>query len=143
MSAFKALNWSPNEMLGESKIDAMTDNSEFLFANTPRALYTLPGVARVEGVRLCSGRALITARASDSAGVTVSFGNYFSNGCQPIITTGVNIEGTVQIHCVFHGIGMLIPDHTGFQIEVNVDTPTKATDKIARSFYVSWQALGY
>jgi hypothetical protein len=143
MASFKALNWSPNEMIGEAKMDTMTDNSEFLFANTPRALYTLPGIARVEGVRIASGRALFTARNTDSAGVTVTFGNFFSNGCQPIITNGIMSEGQIMIFAVIHGIGVLVPDNSGFQIEVNIAQTDKKLDKITRAFYVSWQAMGY
>lgn len=142
-TAFKAVSFSPNELISDPKMDIITDNEDFLFRNTPRAIYTLPGIARVEGVRFASGRALISRSVSDSASVDVTFGNYFSNGCQPIITNGIISDNQTQVFCVVHGIGKIIPDHTGFRIEVNIAATNKKLDKIARGFYVTWTAMGY
>lgn len=143
MSQFKALNWTPAQKVGESQMDTLTGNIDWLYNNTPRAVYTLPsGLTRAEGVRMASGRALITKRKSDDATVTVRFGNFFSANCQPLITTGIVSEGQKKIFCVINGIDTLHPDNRGFQILVNI-AASGAKDKIARSFYVSWHALGY
>lgn len=142
---FRAINWTPNEQIGERKMDQMADNSEWLYRNTPRAIYTLPGgIRRVEGVKMASGRAIITKRDRDSATVEVRFGNYFSSRCEPNITTGIvsaNSQG--RVFCVVHGIGRLIPDNRGFQVGVNIAATTKKLDKIAQTMYVTWQAMGY
>lgn len=143
MTVFKAIVWSPNELIGESKMDTLVSNSEFLFYNTPRALFTDTGIARVEGVKIASGRGIITARTSDTAGLTISFGNFFSNGCQPIITTGINSEGETAIFCVVSGISTAIPDNTGFKVEANVATTIAANDQFLRSVYINWMAVGY
>lgn len=143
MTVFKAITWSPNELIGEPKMDTLVSNSEFLFYNTPRALYTLPGITRVEGVKLASGRGIITARAEDTAGLTISFGNFFSSGCEPIITTGIVAEGETAIFCVINGISTATPDNTGFQVEVNVATTNAAVDRFVRNVYINWMAMGY
>lgn len=144
ITAFKATNWSPNEVISEPKMDTMTENAEFLFRNTPRAIYTLPGIARVEGVKEASGRIYIAKSSRDYASVGVRFGNYFSNGCQPIITTGIYSEGNSRaIFYVVRGMGKLIPDHEGFQVDVNIAATYKKNDKIAKGFYVTWKATGY
>lgn len=141
---FKAINWTPTEMIGERKMDAMTDNAEWLFKNTPRAVYTLPGgLRRAEGIKLASGRVIITKRNTDKATVEVRFGNYFSTRCEPNITTGVVSGGQTQIFCIVHGIGRLIPDARGFQVGVNIAAQNEKKDKILESFYVSWNAMGY
>lgn len=141
---FKALNWSPNEFIGESKMDAMTDNSEWLFKYTPRALYTLPGgITREEGIRIASGRVMITEKDSANATATVRFGNFFSARCQPLVTTGIVSEDKTRIFCVLNGIGQLHPDNTGFQVAVSLDASDDKKMKISKSFYVSWHAMGY
>lgn len=143
--SFKAVNWSPNELLAEAKTDQMGDNAEYLFNNTPRAVYTLPGgLRRAQGVKIAAGRVLIARRLkSDSASATVRFGNFFTANCEPVITTGIVSEGQAKIFCVINGIGQLQPDNTGFQVGVNIAAETKKSDIIAHSFYISWQAMGY
>lgn len=144
MAEYKAVNWSPTELLGQSKTEQLGDNAEWLFNNTPRAIYTLPGgLRRAEGIKLAAGRVLITKRKSDSATVTVRFADFFSSGCQPIVTTGIIAEGQTRIFCTVNGIGILQPDNRGFQASVNVAAETKKNDSIARSLYISWQAMGY
>jgi len=142
---FKAINWTPNEMVGERKMDAMTDNAEWLYNNTPRGIYTLPGgLRRVEGVKIAAGRVIIAKRMkSDSATAAVRFGNFFATRCEPIITTGIVAEHQTRIFCVINGLGQLQPDHRGFNVQVNINAGQKKNDKISQSFYVAWQALGY
>lgn len=143
--SFKAVNWTPNELLAEAKTDQMSDNADYLFANTPRAIYTLPGgLRRAQGVKIASGRVLIAKdMKSDSGAVTVRFGNFFTANCDPIITTGIVATGQRKIFCVINGIGQLQPDNTGFQVGVNIASENKKKDNISHSFYVTWQAMGY
>lgn len=143
--AFKAINWTPNEIIGEQKFDAMTDNAEWLFNNTPRAIYTLPGgMRRVEGVRVAAGRVMIAKKNdADSATATVRFGNFFSVRAEPLITTGIVADHQTKIFCVVNGIGKLQPDHQGFNVSINIAAEGKKNDKIKKSFFVAWQALGY
>lgn len=142
---FKAVNWTPNELIGESKTDQMTDNAEWLFINTPRAIYTLGGLRRTEGVKIAAGRVIIAKRMkSDSASATVKFGNFFTARCEPIITTGIVSEHQTKIFATIHGDGgRLQPDNSGFRVAVNIAAEAKRKDKIARSFYITWQAMGY
>lgn len=141
---FKAINWSPNELVGENKMDQMSENSTWLFKNTPRAVYTLPGgLRRTEGIRIASGRVMIARSDSDQATAMVRFGNFFSARCEPIITTGIVSDPMRKIFAVHNGIGQLQPDHRGFQVAVNIDASLKVNDKIARSFFITWQAIGY
>lgn len=143
MAAFKALNWSPNEVLDEPKLDTLSGNLDYLFANTPRALYTVPGIARTEGVKLVSGKAVMGPAPSNSSVVTVTFGNYFSNGCQPNITTGVISNRHKMIFDSYWGIGKTIPDHTGFQIQIVFGSPNNKVYQITGTPYVAWMAMGY
>lgn len=144
MATYKAVNWSPTELLGQTKTNQLGINADWLFQNTPRSIYTLPGgLVRTEGVKVATGRALVTKRNSDTAAVTVRFADFFTTDCEPIITTGIVSEGQTRIFCTINGIGKLQPDNTGFQAWVNIAAEHKKNDRIARSFYVTWQAMGY
>ena len=142
---FRAVNWSPNELIGEDKMDQVSNNINWLRDNTPRVIYTLPsGVQRVEGIRIASGRVLIGARKSEDANAEVRFGNFFSNQCQPNITTGIVSAHTRRLFAVIRGIGQLQPDNRGFEVLVRAANETKKQDaSIVYNFYVSWHAMGY
>ena len=143
--SFKAINWTPNEKLAQTKTDQMADNQDWLYNNTPRAIYTLPGgIRRVEGVKIASGRVIVAKRTkTDTAYVGVRFGNFFTTSCQPIVTTGIVSDFQTRIFCTIHGIGVLHPDYRGFNVGVNIAAQIKKNDNIAKSFYVTWQAMGY
>ena len=141
---FKSVQWSPGELIGEDKMDDLGSNQTWLRDNTPRAFYTFPGGARRDtGIKIAAGRVLIPPGTGDSASATVRFNNFFSSGCNPIITTGVNASFNRRIFCVFNGFGDLQPDHTGFQVYVNVAAELAKFDSIQSRFWVTWQALGY
>jgi hypothetical protein len=144
MSVYRPINWSPNEVVGEEKMDIFTSNLDYLYKNTPRAVYTIAGLTRVEGVRIASGRVNVAAASSDTANYQVRFGNFFSTGCQPNITTGLVSTGTqLQVFCTLSGIGQVLPDSTGFNVTVNIASPNKSTDTIRNTVYVMWEAMGY
>lgn len=141
--SFRAINWSPNEQVGDVKMNVLADNVNWLYKNTPRAIYTLPGgLRRVEGVKMASGRVIVPKQASDTATVEVRFGNYFTVNSEPNITTGVISPAQPRIFCVVRGLGRVIPDHRGFQVKVNVAAGKKKNDKIAKTLYVAWSAMG-
>ena len=143
--SFKAINWTPNEKLAERKTDQLATNAQWLYDNTPRAIYTVPGgINRVEGVKMAAGRVIIPKKTkTDSASTRVSFGNFFTTSCQPIITTGIVADFQSRIFCTIHGIGTLHPDNNGFVVGINIAAEIKRNDHIASSFYVAWQAMGY
>lgn len=143
-TAFSAVSWSPSEIITDERMQQFSDNVQWVFDNTPRAMYTNPsGLKRVNGIRMVSGKALITARATATATVTVQFGNAFTNGCLPVVTTGNNNTFQNKVFVRIQGNGQLQPNHTGFQIEVEVLSVGTAKEKIKNNFFVHWLAMGY
>lgn len=140
---FKVVSWSPNDMLSDDKLDSMVNNDNWLRDNMALARYSANGVSRDTGIRIASGLALITSRKGPLAAKYVSFGNYFSDGCKPIVTTGVVSGSQRQIHVTIDGPGSKPqPTRDGFDVHVYVDSVNKVKN-ITRNFYVSWHALGY
>jgi hypothetical protein len=141
-TTFKPVNWNPNEIVSEEKMDQIANNVQWVKENKPDALYTLPqGTKRYSGVKVCGGRAIIPPNAkSDTANVRVRFSNFFTSRCQPLITTGV-VSNHIRTFCIVNGINGLIPDDTGFEIQVMKFSQKQ--ENINKTFYVNWIALGY
>lgn len=136
---YKAVTWSPNELISGDKMNQMSTNMDWLAQNTPRALYSVSGLKTQQGIKIIGGMTFLPASSKQSTvNASVMFSGFFSSNCMPIITTG-----TVSIHMrsIFvgiHGLDGLKPDARGFVINAKSETKN-----VPRSFYVSWQALGY
>lgn len=140
---FKVISWAPSEPITDDKLDAMVNNDNWLRDNMMLGRYAANGVRRETGVRMASGLALITSGKSANKSQTVSFGNYFSESCRPIVTTGIVSSSQRQIFATIDGPGSKPqPTRDGFQVHVHVESKNKKK-KISRNFYISWHALGY
>lgn len=140
---FKVVSWAPLDPITDEKLDAMVSNDNWLFDNMVRARYGANGVSRDTGIRIASGLALITSGKSAEKSRSVTFGNYFSDSCKPVVTTGIVSGSQRQIFATIDGPGSNPqPTRDGFQVHVHVNSNNKKK-KISRNFYVSWHALGY
>ena len=141
---FKIIQWSPSDIITDDRLHNINSNLTWLHDKTPRGMYTLPGGARKDtNIKIAAGRVAIPATKSQNASASVRFGNFFSTGCQPIVTTGIVSDFQRKLFCAINGFGQLQPDHTGFQVFVNVAATLDKNDYIASTFYITWQALGY
>lgn len=141
---FKVISWSPNETITDEKLDAMVSNDNWLKQNMVLGRYSAHGITRVEGIRISSGLALITARRAATASVNVGFGGFFSDGCKPIVTTATVATSQRRLITTIDGPGTRsTPTREGFQIHVFADADKKQDRKITKNLYVSWIALGY
>lgn len=140
---FKVVSWSPRDPITDEKLDNMVNNDNWLRDHQVRGRYSANGVRFDVGIRMASGLALITSSKSADRNKSVSFGNYFSEGCKPIVTTGIVSSSQRQIFASIDGPGSKPqPTRDGFQVHVHVNSKNKRR-KITKNFYVSWHALGY
>ncbi len=142
-TAFKVISWSKNDPVTLGKLQALVNNDNYLRDTMMRGRYGANGVNRDTGIRMASGLALITSGKTAWKTKYVSFGNYFSDSCKPIVTTGIVSASQRQIFCTIDGPGSKPqPTRDGFQVHVFVESKNKKK-KISRNFYVAWHALGY
>src|SRR5690349_1526731 len=122
----KVLSWSPLDPITAEKLNDMVQNDQLLQDNMVRSHYSGVAVTKDQGIRLASGLALITARKSASASKSVSFGDFFSAGCSPIVTTGVVSQNQRQIFPTIDGPGAeILPTRDGFTVNVYVNSNNK------------------
>lgn len=140
---FKVISWAPLDPITKDKLDAMVSNDNWLRDNMTVARYSASGLNRTTGIRIFSGMASVKSSKSASRTVNVNFGSYFSQSCNPIVTTGIVSKSQRQIFVTIDGPGSKpTPTRDGFQIHVMIGSNNKKK-KIKRDFYVAWQALGY
>lgn len=144
MATFRAISWNPHELISEAKMDRLSANMDYLYNATPRVTYKLDtGLTRTEGMKILAGRVTVGPQKTDNGTARVTFGNFFTSGCQPIITTGIYAAWMPKMFCTIGGIGRIVPDHTGFIVYLNVASDVKKNDRLSKTTYVGWQAIGY
>lgn len=144
---YRAITWEPQDLLSDWAFDQMTQNIQALHDYTPRGRYTAAhqGINREEGIKIASGRVIIPKQGKkNEASANVAFGNFFTPGCQPNVTIGINARQQQNIYCTFRGLsGANLPDHNGLHIDILIGEEDGEKKKIAQPFYVHWSAMGY
>jgi len=145
VTPFVATQWQPLDLLDESKMDDMSNGIQFVHDNTPRARFNVGSqYSRAQGIKIASGRKTIPRNMKkDQDTVSVNFGNFFTQGCSPLVTTGVMSPMQTNIFVTFRGLSRLEPDHNGMHIEIEIGEKDKVKSKIRRTFAVHWMAMGW
>lgn len=137
------LSWNPDEPTSTDKLNLMTNNDQWLFENTPRALYT-KGSNRTAGIKFLGGMAIIPASKTYHAYVNVNFGSFFTAGCIPIITTGVLSYPHGRIMVNHRGLGTFWPDQRGIELHaISNSADVISKSKIYDNCYVNYIAMGW
>lgn len=143
---FRALTFVKGETITKDKMDQLQANYQWINDNTPRSrLFLSTNNLLDTRMVVIGGRVLIRrSRKRDDATVGVRFGSAFAPECRPNVTTGINADFQRQIFCVVNGFrGLVVPDATGCQIQVNMAKYKGKKDIIKKNFYVHWSAIGY
>ena len=142
---YTAIHWEPLDLLSAESMNRMSANIQAIHNFMPRARWTAPGGHRDVGVKILSGRHLIPRKKGNESTATVRFGGFFSGGCQPNITTGINSRMQQNVYCTFSGTegSGLTPNNDGFVLHVQIAKEDGEKKKIARNIWIHWQAMGY
>lgn len=138
---YQPIQWSNQEPLFKDKLNQMTNNDQWLFENMPKLYYNVSGIKRSTGIKAAAGFGVFNASANRYAAGTVTFGDYFSQGCQPVVVLGaLQTYPQREVIATIRGIGTIMPDHRGFEVYL---TAVGTAKKISSIVYAPWIAIGY
>lgn len=145
---YKPVSWPVGSPTDVARLSQMASNDQYLFENMPKMTYSSAGLKRAAGVKVLSGKALYTAQTVDWAVVDISFGNYFSPGCQPVVVCTVASYWSHRKYVTVCGFdGTEIIDHRGFKATVASYEGTvrgnAAWSVLNPGGHINWIALGY
>lgn len=140
---YRPITWSDNEPISTDKLNAMTSNDQWLFENAPRMMYS-NGIIKTDGIKILAGTVVMPGADEWNSNTTVVFPNFFSSGCQPVITVTANAWPQGRYHLTISGIGSGINiDNRGFFLRAAADEVNPKGMTIGKSFRVHWIAIGY
>lgn len=141
---FVAVNWTANQIIDEDSMDQTNSNLVWMRNHKLEGKYQHLNNATTEiGLKMLCGRKQITPRKSDTAIVQVGFTKLFTPNSTPVVTTSITSPAQVNFFTIINGINRLHPNHVGFECKVNVAGNVKNKDKIAKSIFINWIAMGY
>lgn len=130
-----------SESINQTKLQQMASNDQWLFENMAKMRYATQALTRDAGVRVISGKTPFAAiDGRNYIFQNVYFGSFFTAGCKPIVSTGLESNNDFLVHrsrIVIQGLGGEV-DHRGFQAVVSNDYYTKQG-----TGWIHWQAIGY
>lgn len=142
---YRGQHWEPLDVLSHESLNRMSSNIQLIHDYMPRTRWTAGTSVRENTVKIISGRKIIPKQKGNETTVEVGFGNFFSGGCQPNITTGINSRAMQNVYCTFSGKpgAGLTPNNDGFILHVQIAKEDGERKKIARNIWIHWQAMGY
>ena len=141
---YKPISWG-DEPVFKDKLNAMANNEQWLFENTPKMLFNTYGIKRSNGIKVLAGIAVVNPTNEAWAHATVSFGTFFSSGCKPVIVTGTQpTTGRWRYQTIFRGIGGYYPDHRGMIVSAGAYYyGTSVASIVDGKVYVHYVAIGW
>lgn len=139
---YQSVSWTDNEPIFTSKLNAMANNDQWLFENTPRMLYTAYNSKLTQSLKIACGIILCEPSSTGIQNHTVQFGSFFAQSCKPVVVTGLQHQGEVRLHWGVKGIGTTYVDNRGFEILGGADVTGKWT-RMTKRFWIHWIAMGY
>jgi hypothetical protein len=119
----------------------MANNDNWLYENMARVYYNNGGsIKRSTGLRIMAGRVYVAPNKTNQIRKQILFGSYFSAGCVPIITTGLQAGSGTRTHTTIQGLSSTNHDHQGCIMTLYASS---STAKFTSGVYVHWIAVGY
>lgn len=144
MSNYKPLSWTNAETITLDKIKQMSDNDQALKDSQVVGLWRGDGISINKGIKILAGRVLVQASTGITSVSNVSFGNFFSQGCEPIVLLGVVSNYERRVIPSSQGWSTMRPDHRGMNITTHVlQMLSPDQNNIGKAFYVDYLVLGY
>lgn len=120
-TAYKPVTWG-EEPTTTAKLNQMANNTQWVYENMPRMLFTAYGVKKTTGVKILSGVAIIPASGSTWSSINVSFGTFFTPGCKPVVVTGHQpTSAKWRFQITIQGLSERNIDHRGVKIAAGAD----------------------
>jgi hypothetical protein len=74
ITTYRDVNWAPNEYLSNDKLNAMANNSRYLFERAPKLYYNAYSIKKESGVRIACGTTTMPPTKAHGARKTIYFG---------------------------------------------------------------------
>lgn len=144
---FKPQTFAVDDVLTREVVDQMYSNQRWLFENTPRARWYFADDEKIQEtdfVLTCGKVTIPQSKKENTVKQVVKFGEGFDSTCHPNVTIGINSDAENEIFVAISGPDdKLLPDSSGFTMEVHVREGDNKEWAIAKAFNVFWQAAGW
>lgn len=145
VEAFQSVKFGEEE-LTPAKLNALSENQDWLFEHLPLVKYSgYGGLRRDNQTRVGCGVVTIPSSSRRHQDIRVEFNSLFTTNCKPIIVTGIVSHYVSRMTVAmwgFRGRGY-VPLHDGFMATVACVEMDKENNYFQKTSYLNWIAVGY
>lgn len=140
------MTWNNGETLSRDSLTTLSNNQDWLKSNMAKTRYIgSPGFPQRDGAKILAGISYFPGTSGSSLFyIPVSFGDYFSPDCYPVVTTALRSVGEDRL---FHRIYALDGSHwitsSGFMIAGYAYTNPGWDKNTVDNLHVDYIAVGY
>lgn len=144
-TTYKPVYWG-EEPVSTAKLNQMVNNTQWVYENMPRMNFAAYGVKKTSGIKIMAGTAVLPATGAAVSALDVSFGNFFTAGCRPVVVTGIQpTSGLIRFYLTVRGISENNVDHRGVKMQAvaeyygsSTKTPVISNPIVAHYIAVGW-----
>lgn len=141
-SPYAPVQWTPGPITLPG-LQQMANNEQWLFENMPAMYYTGPQIKRTGGLKIAAGRLPFPSTKQGYIDMNVYFGNFFTSGCNPVVTTTVHSYYRGRKFASVMGLGGATNiDSRGFMAVICAVEPV-GQDNSIHGGILNWMAVGY
>lgn len=144
--SFVAVNWTSRQLIDEDTLNQMNNNLVYLRDTMTTGAYQHENAGLTQtGLKILCGKKIVPASKEDTASIRISFPTLFTPNTKPIVTTSINSSsGKANFSHVIQGINDGDePNHQGFRVKVVANYAKEKADRIDKTLWVHWIAMGY
>lgn len=144
---YRPQTFSQDQVLTREIMDQMVSNQRWIYENTPRARWYFINEEKIKETDfvITCGRVWVAPNKKDRhVYESVALGAAFDSSCRPNISIGICSEAEKEIFVAVSGPGnKVLPDSTGFELDIFVTKDRTKGWEITKGFYIFWQAAGW
>lgn len=140
---YQDVTFADDQLLDASTMQTIAGDLRYLYDNMPAVYYRAYDVKKNTGMKIACGVVQMVPHKIAGIGRDVSFGNYFSASCRPVVVTDHAGTGDTVMRIAAQGGASNIINHTGFRVFLHNMESGKVKSYFPVSQYIHWIAIGW
>lgn len=137
------VSWS-SEPISVEKLQIMAENTRKIRNLVPTMIFKSNGINKDTGLKIMAGSVVAQPSKNRSQTNDIHFGNFFSVGCNPIVSVETYSEIQKILHVGVHGLGnATLPTHIGCSVYLRYDGPSGGKGSVDNPVHLGWIAVGW
>lgn len=140
---YQDITFVDDQLIDSETMQTIAGDLRYLYDNTPAVYYRAYDVRKNTGMKVACGVVQMVPHKAKQINRDISFGNYFSASCRPVVVVTGATGAWVSIEIAAQGGHTRVVNNTGFRIYLQSNEVGKVKSYFPSSSYIHWIAIGW